>query len=280
MSYLVLQPAQVPADAPLPSSLQQIVNSAAAYLKISGASELQGVVISATEPAVADRDKLWVKRDPLSNRVIGLFTFTGYWTPVPTIIPQYSDSSKPTSPKKGELIYNTTYNCLQLFDVNGVWTTNLYHKGSTDNRPVKPVLGYIYFDTDINRELRFTDQGWTTVDGFVGEIRMCADISEDTAKTRNPGWTVYEGLANRFPMGRSDIEGNELNSTGGSNDLLFQISREKVDRGNPSQSVVDNISLQGKAGGDATADANDNWTTYTLDNRPAYRGVLYLRKAY
>lgn len=202
MPSLVLNPGSVPVDAPFPpASAQALINLVAAHIRVDGGAGIKGVVISTTEPDAADRDKAWVRRDPGNNRAIGIYVYNGGWLPMPAIVP--SGDTEPAGAKKGELFYNTTTDCLRIFD-GSAWTSNLWHSGATADRPEDAPLGYIYFDETIGRLLRMTSQGWTTVDGCVGEVRMVDVADENAALESNPGWSIFGAMSGRFPIGQTE----------------------------------------------------------------------------
>ncbi len=283
MPSLVLQPATVPVDAAFPpASAQALVNFIAAYLQIGGATAIKGVVISVTEPDAADRDKAWIKRDPGNNRAIGVYVYNGGWLPIPTIVP--SGDAEPAGAKQGELFYNTTTDCLRIFDGTS-WTSNLWHTGATADRPEDPPINYVYFDTDIGRLLRMTSQGWTTVDGSVGEVRMIDAADENSALTSNPGWSVFGAMAGRFPIGQSELvpaqsEGgvtlDEMkldwsaqgrSASGGAREATASFIAEVTINGTAARADGTKYDALTKIGSDKT-----------VSLKPPYRSLIFIRK--
>lgn len=273
MSRIILQPAQVPQDTPLPANAQQLINFIAASLLPLGLEGLEGVVLSSAEPAPEDRDKVWVKKDVANGRVIGLFTYDGGWVQVPVTLG--AGENKPGGPKAGEFFFNTTFNALEIF--NGTqWTTNLFRSGSTSSRPTDVPVNYLYFDTDISRLLRYTSRGWTTNDGFVGQIVMAGALSETDALARNPGWEIYEDLADRFPIGKGSVAA--AGDVGGKQTVAWSAAIASAHGGSREQGLITSLTIDGDA---VKGAANGSGTTnHEMDILPPYRGMLYLRKAY
>lgn len=273
MADPVLKPATVPPDVPLPTSATQLVNLVAHYLSLEGLAGLQGVIISDTEPAVTDRDKAWVKIDPANGRAIGLFRYSGGWKQLP-LVPE-SGENEPANPRNGEVFYNTKAKALKGY-LDGAWTTELWHKGTKSERPTGVPLGYLYFDSDIKRLLRWTANGWSTVDGCIGELRMFGGISVSEAEERNPGWSVYAAMSGRFPVGQNDDF--DLNTDGGRDKVAWSAKTHSAAGGGRDQGVLAEISIDGTA---ATGSANSQSTkTGEFSIIPPYRAVIFMRKEF
>jgi hypothetical protein len=283
MPNLALQPGNVPQDEAFPPANWQILlNVVASYLGVSGLENLQGVVISAEEPAAADRDKVWVKRDGGSDRPLGFYVYTGEWLPLPFIIP--SGEAGPAGAKIGELFFNTLRGCVEVF--NGtVWTTNLWPSGNTASRPTEAGVGYLFFDTDIQRLLRMTSQGWSTFDGCIGEVRMFDFADEATALSHNPGWSVFGPMSARFPIGVS--EETPAQQEGGVKieemELEWSAKRRSASGGNRESSAtfIAELTINDVA---KTADGtkSDGLTEIgqpqKVNLKPPYKALYFLRK--
>lgn len=278
MADPVIKPGTPPVDTALPDTVQKLVNLAAAYLRIDGLDGLQGIIISDTEPVATDRDKAWLKLDAGTQRAIGFYRYSGGWKGVPVIIG--SGEAPPAGAIEGELFYNTKTKSLQMYS-SGAWTSELWAKGATADRPGSVPIGSIFFDTDISRLLRFSAQGWTTVDGGIGELRMFSDITESEALTRNPGWVVYTEMSSRFPMGSGDdVVAGE---TGGRESFPIALNMGKNDSLG-GEAVIIQANIDGASVGGA--DARDNYAAVTktaskdVSIIPPYKAVIFLRKQF
>lgn len=277
MSNLFLQPATVPADTPLPANAQQLINLTAANLKPTGFEGVEGVIVSSTEPTAEHRDRVWFKKDPQSGRVVGSYVYKGGWQPVPVVIP--SGENPPAGAKLGELFFNTLTEALEIY--NGTqWTTNFWDEGGKADRPKSPPLNYLFFDTDIGRLLRFTSQGWTTVDGGVGDLKMLIDVTDDEATERNPGWAIYAGFAGRFPRGRSDTVA--VGEEGGREKILWAATGGAAHGLSREQPLISSITLDGKteASRAGNGQAVNTSTNGEIPILPPFKAVIFLRKQF
>ena len=224
MPTIAIQPATAPVDAPFPpASAQALLNFVAAYTQVSGLENLTGIIVGKDTPGANDRDKAWAKVDAATNRTLGIWVFnSGEWVPMPLIVPS---GTTPTSPRKGELFLNSASG-LQLYNGSS-WTTNLFPMGATADRPKSAAVNDLYFDTEINRLLRNTTQGWTTFDGAVGDIKMVDAQDLNDALTKNPGWVDYTSITGKFPMGYSGTYGPTTEG-GGSPVAWTEIGRAHV----------------------------------------------------
>ena len=273
MADPVLTPGNPPSDAQLPQSPAQLLNFVAAYLRLDGLSGLQGIIISDTEPAVSDRDKGWIKLDSGSGRAIGLFRYNGGWKAIPIILD--SGENEPANAKPGELFYNTKAKAVKGF-LDGGWTTELWHKGATADRPSAPPLGYLYFDTTINRLLRFVTNGWTTVDGCIGEVRILDGMSTTEALGRNPGWSVFNTMAGRFPIGQ-DGDDFPAGDEGGRREFAWSAKSLSAQGGARDQGALTEISIDGTALSAATG-TTVGTKTGEVSILPPYRAVIFIKK--
>ena len=284
MPNIAIQPGTAPVDAPFPpTSAQALLNFVAAYLGVQGLETLTGVIISATEPAAADRDKVWVKNDAVSDRALGFYVYAGGWQQVPFIIPQ--GDTEPAGAKKGELFYNTKLNALRMFDGTS-WTTNLWPSGTTASRPSDVGSGYLYFDTDIGKLLRKTAQGWSTFEGGVGDIKMVDFADEAAATEANPGWSVFEPLRGRFPIGANGdnlVPQQEGGTTLDEMQLTWSAKRRSASGGTreASATFIAELTLNGVA---KTADGtkadglSDIGSESTINLKPPFKALIFLRK--
>jgi hypothetical protein len=284
MPSLALQPAWVPSDAAFPpSSAQALVNFVAAYLAVYGLENLEGVLVQEAEPAAADRGKAWVKLDPSNQRPLGLYVFySGAWGSIPFIIP--SGEQEPGAPKLGELFYNTELEALRMF--NGTtWTTNLWPSGATGDRPDDVPSGYLFFDEDLGKLLRYTSQGWSTFEGGVGDIKMVDVADESTALQKNPGWSVFAAIAGRFPVGSSGAVPPQ--SEGGA--TLDEMKIDWAAQGRSASggsreataSFIAELTINGtaaRADGQKLDALSALGATKTVNLKPPYRALIFLRK--
>lgn len=203
---IALQPATAPVDSQFPpASAQAMLNFVSAYMGVSGLETLTGLIIGTATPAAADRDKAWLKKDPASSRALGLFVYIGgAWVAIPVIAS--IGTSTPLNPSTGELFYSTVTNSLGIY-TGTAWTTNLHPTGTTAKRPTGAPVNYLYFDTDIGHLLRSTSSGWTTFDGSVGDVKFVDLQDEQNALDLNPGWSLFNTIKGRFPIGWSEKYG-------------------------------------------------------------------------
>lgn len=276
MPNLAIQPATAPVDAPFPpASAQALLNFVAAYLQVSGLQNLTGVIRSTTTPVAADRDKAWLKLDPANLRPIGMFVFTsGEWIAVPLVVE--SGDAKPAGAKKGELFYDAQSG-LQIYD-GSQWTTNTFPSGTTADRPKGVPVNYFYLDTDIARLLRYTTQGWTTIDGAIGDIKMVDTTDEDDAELKNPGWTVLTGMGGKFPIGASTDYG--AGTEGGRSSIAWSAKGTAAAGGSRESPAIGAIAIDDK---EIVSTPNRNNTPTAIDSGtfkiiPPYKALIFLRK--
>lgn len=283
MPIIALQPATVPVDAPFPpANAQALVNFIAAYLGVSGLENLDGIVVHHVEPPAADRDKLWLKLVGEGGRALGFHAYAGEWQPVPFILP--SGEEEPAGARLGELFYNTKLGALRFYN-GAVWTTNLHHAGDTASRPASPPAGYLYFDTTINRLLRFTVHGWSTFDGGIGDIKMVDFANVEDALAKNPGWTVFASMAGRFPLGPTDdiVPQAEGGVTIDEMKLDWSAQARSAQGGarEANTSFVAALTLNGveaRADGTAYPALTRLGGDKTVNLKPPYKALIFLRK--
>jgi hypothetical protein len=64
------------------TTLQAVLDAVAKYEQVVGPDGLSGIVVSANEPSVDDRDKAWLKLEA-NGKPIGLFKYQDGWILVP-----------------------------------------------------------------------------------------------------------------------------------------------------------------------------------------------------
>lgn len=64
------------------TTLQAVLDAVAKYVSVVGPDGLSGIVVSANEPGVDDRDKAWLKLES-NGKPIGLFKYQDGWILVP-----------------------------------------------------------------------------------------------------------------------------------------------------------------------------------------------------
>jgi hypothetical protein len=149
---LTVVPASVTPDTPIPSGLQQLINTVAAYLTVAGYESVEGLVISSTEPGPDQRDRVWMRTDPGSGAPLSFLTYNaGSWQSLPS--------------------------------------TMAY--GPTEDRPTAPADGEQFFDTDLNIAIVYERSSWRTLSGTPGDIKHVRATSLAVALTNNPGWKEF-----------------------------------------------------------------------------------------
>lgn len=273
MADPVLKPAYVPLDVKMPTNPQRLVNFIASYLRLDGLAGIQGILIQDTEPTVSSRDRAWLKIDQSSGRAIGIYRYNGGWKALPCVPLQ--GENEPANPRPCELFYNTKTKTLKAF-IDGAWTTELWHKGATADRPKEPAVGYLFFDTDISRLLRYTAQGWSTVDGCIGEIRMFDGMSTTEAQDRNPGWSIYVTMGGRFPIGQS--EQYAVGVDGGRESFSWSATGYAAAGGSREQGLINSLSIDGQT---ATATQGAGQTVSKQGDvkiLPPFHSVIFMKK--
>lgn len=280
MAVPVIKPGSPPIDAPLPSTGQKLINFVAAYLQIDGLGDLQGIIISDTEPVATDRDKAWIKLDAGSGRAIGLYRYLGGWVAVPVVIG--NGEAEPAGAIVGELFFNTISKTLKIYTVDG-WSNELWHTGTTVQRPTVRPVGYVFFDTTISRLIRWTAAGWSTIDGCIGELRMFDGLTVAEAAERNPGWALFAAMSGKFPMGFEEGE-TAIGATGGRNSFPFSASGGKNNASSGSEYSMNGLTIDTKSVGGSGALVNYAGATTTMngtvDITPPFKAVIFMRKEY
>ena len=103
-------PAQFPPGY-CPRSNQQLANDIAAGQRVILPGEFGLIIISASEPIVEYRDRIWVKVDPTSNVQLGIFTWSteyGLW-----VKPHWNNNQPPTN---GLFLFKGTLAELETYD--------------------------------------------------------------------------------------------------------------------------------------------------------------------
>ena len=284
MPNIALQPTTVAVDAPFPpANAQALVNFVSANLRLSGLENLTGVVISATTPGAADRNKVWAKRDAHSNRVLGFYAYSGGWLPIPAIVP--SGTEEPGGAKIGELFFNLTLGALRVYD-GTAWTSNFTPAGTTAARPTAVPLGYLYLDTTIGRIIRYAGSaGWTTNDGGIGDIKMVDFADSVAALDNNPGWSVFAAMAGRFPLGATETIVPQEDGGVDLEEMKVEWSAQGRSASGGSReataSFIGELTLNGvsaRADGSAYPALTALGAAKTVKLTPPYRAVIFLRK--
>lgn len=143
-----LQALTVPLGTEFPGTVQGLLDLIAQYIAITGLNPFSGVNFGDTEPTPEERDRPWFKTDSSGNPV-GWYSWNGSaWAPSP-ITPE---------------------------------------SGTTATRPSPPLLGQLYFDTDIDVLLIYSGTGWITASGSPGDVKEVKAATLADALTKNPGW--------------------------------------------------------------------------------------------
>jgi hypothetical protein len=286
MPSIALQPATTPGDAVFPpANWAVLLNYVSSYLRVSGLENLTGVVVSATTPAAADNDKLWLKRDPSTTRPLGILAFTsGVWQALPVSLPSGED--EPAGAKAGELFFNTKLGAVRLYN-GSLWTTNLWQSGNIAARPESAATNYIYLDTEIGRLIRWNGSLWTTVDGGVGDVKMVDYATVEDALKFNPGWEEFTPMAGRFPIAASE-SGLAPQAEGGQQleelNIKWSAKGRSAEGGarQPDASFLAELSINGqsaRADGTRMAGLTDIGSEKTIKLTPPYKALIFLRKA-
>lgn len=262
----------LPEDTKWPTKLSQLILILKEITSIEGAESLEGVVISETTPVAADQDKLWA-RTTEAGRVIEVLYYQGAWKPIPVVLPEYARADLPSEAQAGELArFGDKGKGLGVYR-DGAWTSNLAPTGPTADRPTSPPTYFIYFDTDIKKQLRWTGTAWTTVEGGLNETRMFTDRALTDLLTDWPGWVEYTGLAGRVPRG-ADAD-TPAGNTGGRESVTWKVSKRNADIDTDFLTVT-GITIDGVEGdGPNNAGYGDENEVNILN---PYRAVVWLRK--
>lgn len=161
---LSLQAQTAPALTPLPSSFQAMLNAVAQYVSIQGGGAFNGINFGSQTPAPQNRGLPWFKTDASGNP-LGLFSWNGTaWVSIPTGAASGPTSSYPSNPANGALFYDTTLNCLVMFNAS--------------------------------------QNAWTTASGVPGDVKFVTATTIAAALASNPGWAQYTA-ANGCVLGAS-----------------------------------------------------------------------------
>lgn len=163
---------------------QELQDSIAQYLSLSGEDSFSGINYGDVEPDADSRDRPWFKTDGGGNP-IGWFSWNGTtWAPSPVEI----------------------------------------QSGTTSERPVSPGVGRQFFDTDIQVQIVWNGTTWTTVSGSPGDVKevYAADLS--TALTKNPGWSHDTDSIGMVIAGASDGSSYVYDSEVGADEVMLEDS--------------------------------------------------------
>lgn len=271
-----LQAASVPDGTTTPATLQEWLAFLVNYLRVTGFDDLEGVIVSATEPGVDDQDKLWV-RLAVTGNALGFYVYNGSWTAVPVIFPSHTTAARPDNPNEGQVGLNTSVSGLELY-VDGAWTSLLLPHGTTDERPTGQANNYHYFDTSIGKWIRYVSasSAWTTVDGGEGELRMFYNVAIATLLTQFPGWVEATEMAGLLPVGQGGDYA--LNETGGRDSFEVKIKRQQINAASQAN-VVGTLNIDGvdQTSPDTEQTAYGNAQEVSVLN--PYRAVAIIRKS-
>jgi hypothetical protein len=167
--------------------------------------------------------------------------------------------------------------------------------GVTFNRTPFETVGTLFYDTQINRVLIFTSNGWSTADGAIGDVKFTASLDESTALLRNPGWAIFEQLKGRFPIGAGQgigLTNRPVGTTGGDEESTITIN-ELPNHTHPNGIVSNAPNNGGSIDGFGSNDAfgNDNYITSNtggvdnadgdpFSNMPPYLALIALIKQF
>ncbi len=143
-----LTPGTTPFGAQLPGNLQALINVVCQYALIAGLGDIGGINYGYGTPSPENRDFPWWRTD-INGNPIGMFNWNG------------SDWVTVNPPM-----------------VNG----------PTSSRPLNPVEGTQYEDTDINVALIYNRGAWRTLSGSPGDVKEVIAVSLAQALLSNPGW--------------------------------------------------------------------------------------------
>lgn len=181
---LQLEALTVPFGTEFPPTVQQLLELIAQYEQIIGTENFNGVNFGSTEPSEDNRDKPWFKTSDSGNP-LGWFAWNGSsWSSIPIVIAS----------------------------------------GSTANRPSSPLMGQLYFDTDINVQLIFERSQWRTVDGSPGDVKEVKAASIAEALTNNPGWSEDTESLGMVIGGASDGSGQTYGDSTGAEEVTLELS--------------------------------------------------------
>lgn len=276
---LTLRYGTPPSDLPLPATVAAWFQLLTQYGVINGQDNLTGVTIGSSEPTVDQQDLAWLVRTAL-GRPIGFRAYNGDWTDLAHIVPSGAAADLPLDPQAGELFRRTDRgNAIEVYS-DGAWMSAVPGRGVTADRPTSIPDGYRFYDTDIERELRWDDgnSGWTTMDGAVGDLHFSYGVSESTVLTRNPGWTVLTAAAGRVPYGADGTIAT--GATGGRASFNITTTRgiDPPDNG-AGANYVTGLSVDGTAAV-ASAGLPGGDTSVDVPINPLAFGVIVIQKQF
>jgi hypothetical protein len=262
----------LPEDTRWPTKVSQLVLLFKEIMSITGAEDLEGLIISETTPPVADNEKIWAKVTA-AGRVLGFYFYQGAWKPVPTLLQSYTREDLPSEAQDGEMVQLADFGEGVAIYRDGQWTSLLIPKGKTSDRPSAPPTDFRYYDSTIKRDLRWTGSAWTTLEGGTNETRMFTDRALDSLLEEWPGWVAYTGLAGRVPVGEGDDY--TAGTTGGRESFTWKVSKRNVDIDTDFIALTQ-ITLDGNEG-DAPNNAGYG-DEYEVNIMNPYKVVIFLRK--
>ena len=142
----------VPAGTEFPGTPQAFGNWFVDYCQITGLENFNGVNFGPMTPDEDNRDKPWFQTDEGYNPISWKSWDGAEWVGLPFIMPS----------------------------------------GTTAERPLNPIEGIQFFDTDINVALIYERTMWRTLAGSPGDIKPVSRVLLADALTVNPGWVELD----------------------------------------------------------------------------------------
>jgi len=144
-----LEEIATPDGSEFPGSVDGLLRMIAAYVKVVGLENYNGVNFGVNEPGADSRDKPWFRVDA-NGQAVGWYAWNG-----------------------------SGWSLLALRNDSG---------GSAE-RPASPNEGQQFFDTDIGVMLIFTRGKWRTLSGSTGDTKEVKAETLAAALASNPGWS-------------------------------------------------------------------------------------------
>lgn len=177
-----LQALTVPAGTEFPGTVQGLLDLIAQYESIVGLNPFSGVNYGDVEPTPEERDRPWFKTDS-SDNPIGWYGWNGSeWAPIPTAV----------------------------------------QTGGTASRPTPPLMGQLYFDSDIDVLLIYTGAAWVTAAGSPGDVKEVKAATLADALTKNPGW-VHDTDSIDMVIAGAAADGSNYDDDEGANEVNIEI---------------------------------------------------------
>lgn len=104
-----------------PTTAQELLDFVAQNLGITGLDSAVGLVVSETQPTVAQQSLSWLRVDELGNP-LGIYRYYGTWKLVGSIASYGITGNRPPNPIDGQLYFDTTIGVMLVYDDDG-WIT-------------------------------------------------------------------------------------------------------------------------------------------------------------